>query len=459
MFSVLIRPLREEDSPISYKWRNDQNIWRFTGKKPDRLITEEIECNWIKRVLSESDSYRFAILADEKYVGNIQLTGIKAGEEGEYHIFIGERSYWGKGIAWLASLQLIRFAREFLRLKRIFLYVNPENNAAIRVYEKLGFIKVSDEIKMVYDLGKELKPMVSVFMITYNHEPYIGQAIESILAQKTNFDFDIVIGEDCSTDNTRKIVLGYAEKKPGKIKPLLHEQNIGAIANQMAVFSACTGKYIAICEGDDYWTDPLKLQKQVDFLEANPEYGLVYSDFKIIDKEGNDIDQPAHKSIRERYQEGYVFTELLKGNFINTCSVVFRKELMPGDIYVSEKSWFIYDYWLWLRVATKSKIHFINEATAAYRFHDGGVSHSNGFKDKRKFYNLYFDIIESFNRENAQSLIREEQGVLFRKLLSLLRQPYGTISQKLKILKMMLVYFPGFSNTFKMLRHKYPNSL
>jgi len=302
-------------------------------------------------------------------------------------------------------------------------------------------------------------PLVSVCMITYNHEPFIRQAVEGVLIQKCTFLTELVIGEDCSTDTTPKICEQYAKQYPGIIRLLPSGRNLGMMPNFVRTLQACKGKYIAVCEGDDYWTDSLKLQKQVDFLEANPEYGLVYSDVKIIDKEGNDIDQPAHKSIRERYQEGYIFTELLKGNFITTCSVVFRRELIPMDIYVSEKSWFIYDYWLWLRVATKSKIHFINEATAAYRFHDGGVSHSNGFKDKRKFYNLYFDIIESFNRENAQSLIREEQGVLFRKLLSLLRQPYGTISQKLKILKMMLAYFPGFSNTFKMLRHKYPNSL
>ena len=110
---------------------------------------------------------------------------------------------------------------------------------------------------------------VSVFMITYNHEKYIAEALDSILMQKTDFDFDIVIGEDCSTDATRRIVLEYSRKYPDKIKLLLHNVNVGFISNMMYVLEACTGKYVAMCEGDDYWTDPFKLQKQVDFLEAS----------------------------------------------------------------------------------------------------------------------------------------------------------------------------------------------
>ena len=455
MFSVLIRPLVPEDAELSYKWRNNPKIWEFTGNRPGMEITKEMELSWIQTVLNDSDSHRFAIVVDGAYVGNIQITGIKENETGEYHVFIGEEDYWGKGIATLATQQLMRFARVRLKLKHIYLTVNPKNRAAIRVYEKCGFLRVSDDIKMVFDLSHIQPPMVSVFMMAYNHGHFISRSIELALCQKTNFDFELTVGEDCSRDNTRSIVKTFSDIYPGKFKLLFHEKNIGAVANQNAVLSACTGKYIAFCDGDDYWTDPYKLQKQVDFLEANPEYGLVYSDVKIVNKEGDDIDQPTLKGIRERYKDGYIFTELLKGNFITTCSVVFRKDLIPGDIYVSEKSWFLYDYWLWLRIATKSKIHFIDEVTAAYRFHDGGVSHSHGFKDKRKFFYLFFDIIESFNRENSKSITREEAAVVFRKLLSLLWQPYGTISQKMKILKMTPDYFPGNTRLYKIFQSKF----
>lgn len=115
---------------------------------------------------------------------------------------------------------------------------------------------------------------VSVFVITYNHEDYIEKALESILMQETNFDYEIVVGEDCSTDNTRKILLEYKKKHPKKFKLLLHEKNIGAMQNQIKTMDACTGKYIAICEGDDYWVSPHKLQKQVNFLESNPSYNI-----------------------------------------------------------------------------------------------------------------------------------------------------------------------------------------
>ena len=138
-----------------------------------------------------------------------------------------------------------------------YLSLRQENNSAIRVYEKSGFVKINDDVKMILDLSKVNAPLVSVFMMTYNHEKYISEAIEGVLMQNTNFDFDIVIGEDCSTDNTRQIILDYQRKYPGKFKLLLHKENIGAMANQMAVLQACSGKYIAMCEGDDYWIDPL----------------------------------------------------------------------------------------------------------------------------------------------------------------------------------------------------------
>lgn len=106
---------------------------------------------------------------------------------------------------------------------------------------------------------------VTIISLTYNHEKYIAQALESILMQKVNFTYEIVVGEDCSKDRTREILIQYAEKHPDKFHLLLHEKNIGAAKNQNKVFENCKGKYIAMLEGDDYWTDPYKLQKQVDF--------------------------------------------------------------------------------------------------------------------------------------------------------------------------------------------------
>jgi len=118
-------------------------------------------------------------------------------------------------------------------------------------------------------------PVVSVYMITYNHESYIAQAIEGIMMQQTDFPIELVIGEDCSTDRTREICLEYQDKYPEIIRLLLPEKNIGIYKNSKSTFIECKGKYIAICEGDDYWTDPLKLQKQVYFLETRPDFALL----------------------------------------------------------------------------------------------------------------------------------------------------------------------------------------
>jgi len=404
MHKVLIRPLEEKDAYISYKWRNDPEIWKFTGNKPDKVITQEIELNWIKNVLRESNSFRFAICVDDKYIGNIQITNVIEEKSGEYHVFIGEKSYWGKGIATLATFQLIRFAKNRLNLKELFLYVKPENKVAIRVYEKCGFKKENDEIKMICDLSQSFKPTVSVFMMTYNHEKYIKQAIDSILMQKTNFDYEIVIGEDCSTDNTRKIINEYYDKYPGKFKLLLHEKNIGAIANQIAVLKACTGKYIALCEGDDYWTDPYKLQKQVDFLEANPDFVFTFHDAFILNQKTDE----KHLRIGVRKIDEIVdLKSVIIQNNIPTASIVFRNILNSKSL----PDWFCKiakgDYGLCVLLAEKGPGKFFREPMSVYRVHDGGVWSGSDFEKIHKanlaFYNY---LLKYFTDRDIQNAIR-----------------------------------------------------
>jgi glycosyltransferase involved in cell wall biosynthesis len=132
----------------------------------------------------------------------------------------------------------------------------------------------------------ENKLMVSVDMITYKHEAYIAQAIEGVLMQETNFEYDLIIADDCSPDKTEEIVKNIIATHPKGhiIKYFRHEKNIGMNQNGLFAVQQCKGKYIAICEGDDYWTDPLKLQKQVDFLEANLAYGLVFTNATIYNQ-------------------------------------------------------------------------------------------------------------------------------------------------------------------------------
>jgi glycosyltransferase involved in cell wall biosynthesis len=182
-------------------------------------------------------------------------------------------------------------------------------------------------------------PLVSVWMITYNQEKYIAEALDSVLMQKCDFDFEIVIGEDCSTDNTRNILLEYKKKYPDKINLLLHNKNIGMIANQNATFSACKGEYIAMLEGDDFWTDENKLQIQIDYMKKYPQSNISFH--PIYTTEG---------CIKNHYSENSMTfptrTVIVKGGyFISTPSIMIKKEvisLLPdflnnapaGDYYI-----------------------------------------------------------------------------------------------------------------------------
>src|SRR4030042_773776 len=132
--------------------------------------------------------------------------------------------------------------------------------------------------------------LLNIPLCTYNHESFIAQAIEGVIMQKTNFKFRLYIGEDASTDNTKNIVIKYAQNYPGIIFPIFHEKNIGPSENSRILFSKCTSKYIALLDGDDYWTDPYKLQKQVDFLEGNPEYAMVAGGILLVDENNKNIE-------------------------------------------------------------------------------------------------------------------------------------------------------------------------
>ena len=127
-------------------------------------------------------------------------------------------------------------------------------------------------------------PLVSVRVATYNQEKYIAQCIEGVLMQKTDFPVEIIIGEDCSTDRTREIVLKYRDQNADRIKAILPDQNQGPSLNTMRIQQACQGKYHAMCEGDDYWIDPTKLQKQVDFMEAHPDFSLCFHNAFILNE-------------------------------------------------------------------------------------------------------------------------------------------------------------------------------
>lgn len=168
--------------------------------------------------------------------------------------------------------------------------------------------------------------LVSINCITYNHEKYIKSALDGFLAQKTNFEYEIVIGEDCSTDGTRAIVKEYAGKYPDKIVLVISDENVGASNNEKRIFEKSRGKYIALCEGDDYWTDPYKLQKQIDYMENNPQCTFCFHNAEVFDDETGKI---KNLMVSKKIKSGiYSSGGLAVLGFIPTASFVYKRECM-----------------------------------------------------------------------------------------------------------------------------------
>lgn len=205
---------------------------------------------------------------------------------------------------------------------------------------------------------------VSIFVLTYNQELFIGQTIESILMQKTDFKYQLVIGEDFSTDKTRIICEEFAEKYPKKIKLLKSlDSNIGLISNYMRTIKECDGKYIAICDGDDYWIDEFKLQKQVDILEANPDCSIVYTKVKRLFPDGE-----IKESIVKNRKQVTTFEDLVHDNFIPSVSVLFRNKqnVMKLPDWIINFPYGDWPTYLWT-IKDSESIYFLDQTTAVYR--------------------------------------------------------------------------------------------
>jgi len=209
---------------------------------------------------------------------------------------------------------------------------------------------------------------VSVFIVTYNQEKYIGQCLDSIVNQKVDFDYEIVVGEDCSTDNTLRICKEYALQY-SQIKLLSSEKNIGFIKNWERVLKACEGEYIAMCEGDDYWCESNKLQQQVNFLDQNPEYSICggvinhfFEDRGVLEK----LPIPNE----ENYQDGREVTldNYMQPYILRTATICFRRNALK-DIHKFNK---IKDVILFGAVLEHGKGFVFNQIFSVYRKHSSG---------------------------------------------------------------------------------------
>ena len=214
----------------------------------------------------------------------------------------------------------------------------------------------------------EQEYFLDIPMCTYNHGKYIGQAIEGVMQQKAPFKYRLIIGEDCSTDDTREVIKRYLEGNASIMKVFFHNENIGAVENSKILFKESNSKYVALCDGDDFWIDPYKLKKQVDFLEANPDFAICFHNARILNE-----DNPESVTYSNPFgQRGIsTFEDLAKGEFIYTATCVFRNEhfkKFPEQYYS-----FMNNYTLDLHNAQFGKIKYIDDVMSVYRKHKGGI--------------------------------------------------------------------------------------
>jgi glycosyltransferase involved in cell wall biosynthesis len=215
---------------------------------------------------------------------------------------------------------------------------------------------------------------ISVLVPTYNHEKYIRQALDSILTQEVDCDFEIVIGEDASTDQTPSILNEYQNRYPNQIRVLLSDRagaerdrkrGLGGKNNFIRTLKACRGEYVAFLDGDDYWTDTHKLQKQVDFLDTHPDFVICFHNVNSFFEDGT---QAPENLLSNEVREVSSIEDLLKGNFIPAPSAMFRSGLVTDfpDWFLTLK---IGDWPFYILAAQHGKIGYLNEVMAAYRVH------------------------------------------------------------------------------------------
>lgn len=257
--------------------------------------------------------------------------------------------------------------------------------------------------------------MVSVFCISFNQAKYIEQCLDSLVVQKTNFRYEIIVHDDCSTDGTIEIIEDFQKKYPELIKPILQTENqySKGIRTIMATFMIpkASGKYIAICEGDDYWADEYKLQKQVDFLEKHSDYGLIYGKVRPFYQELSKFGKEIGKKVINVKQL------IKKGNVIPTCSVLFRKELYVryiNEIKPAEKGWLMGDYPMNLWFMCNSKIKFFPQVMGVYRILNKSASHSDNLDFLIRFSQSTNDILMFF-KEQYKIPITLPDHVMFTK--------------------------------------------
>ena len=279
-------------------------------------------------------------------------------------------------------------------------------------------IELSDSTRLVSN------PRVSIIMLTYNHEQYLAEAIEGVVRQEREFPIELLIGEDCSKDSTRAIALRYQERFPEIIRIITSEKNVGGDRNHDRLLAAARGKFIAYCEGDDFWHRKDKLSKQVALLEADPSLSFVASNYRVVASNGAILDEMA--PVRPKCAEGALsYEDIQRQDIIATLTVCARRLLVQtamSELSFSKCRGFLMgDLPLWLQLSQYGEFVYDTEPLASYRHSQNSAMRKADSLHKRRFgldaYEVRYRFLEKYPMKTGARETRSLQVQAARSML------------------------------------------
>ncbi|MEL7559446.1 glycosyltransferase family 2 protein [Stutzerimonas chloritidismutans] len=297
-------------------------------------------------------------------------------------------------------------------------------------------IQTNEEHELMANWGNRRDPLLSIVCLTYNHADFIRETLEGFLRQKTDFPFEVIVHDDASTDNTAAIIREYAARYPSVIKPIYQRENQYRLGVPFStrLFAQASGRYIAYCEGDDYWTDPRKLQLQVDFLEKHRDYVMTYHDAFMFNSLG--VVRTPH--LTGKYRKDATALQLQKARPVSTLTVCFRNLLkeLPAELHGVE----VLDICWWSLLGAHGKGKFIEEIKpAAYRVHEGGIFSMRSSKQRIQMTtHAYYNLARYYQRIGNQSLYEYFMVQVFAHVLASISpvskiQALGQVFQNISI--------------------------
>lgn len=312
--------------------------------------------------------------------------------------------------------------------------------------------------------------LVSIACLTFNHEKYIEEALDSFIMQKVDFNYEIVVFDGGSSDNNRSLIQEYQRKYPNLIRSIFPGKDPGVMASSSLLFQACCGEYIAICDGDDYWSDPFKLQKQVDYLESHKDYGLVHTELDVLLQESQIIQHNINNINKIKWNLNLtsqeLFEAILTGQYIiYTPTVLLRRDLytqvVEKDKFLFSDCFLMGDTSLWAELSRITKFHYLTDSTSVYRKNFGSVSRQIDIKNKLRFklsgaeLRMYFCLKYGFSSNVGKKIKSFYKRTLF--LYSVFVPDYVPMFPEIKLNHMFLFFVRN--SFFRMLGRKMVNKI